>query len=427
MKGYNGVFMADLKKLIVLPGNLTSSFFINEIPYFQAAFHEAVVITYGKNRKKEKEIATKFHLNCKFCSLKDINFSHIYKWLKWLGKPYVREEIRNYTSFSKIGIRRFMYICFYGLYQVLTEEIITQEIENNSLQIYLYAFWLSRPAFCIADLRNKYPDRVAKIYARAHGYDLYEERNNAHYLPFRSHITKMLDVIYFISAAGKKYYKNKIVKMGLVKDVCELKISRLGTSNVDALEKKIIEKKHIIIVSCSAVIYEKRLDLIAEVIAYLQKQDIDVRWLHIGNGKLMPMIKKQSAEILKKDSYYFLGYVDNSKILQVYMEYDADYFINLSDSEGIPVSIMEAMSVGLPVIARDVGGNNEIVNSNVGCLLEKNMDTLEMSSIICDFVKERIMSIKKYKQISDNSKAQWNNLYFAEKNYKDFYHDLLKE
>ena len=109
------------------------------------------------------------------------------------------------------------------------------------------------------------------------------------------------------------------------------------------------------------------------------------------------------------------------------MEYDADYFINLSDSEGIPVSIMEAMSVGLPVIARDVGGNNEIVNSNVGCLLEKNMDTLEMSSIICDFVKERIMSIKKYKQISDNSKAQWNNLYFAEKNYKDFYHDLLKE
>ena len=31
-------------------------------------------------------------------------------------------------------------------------------------------------------------------------------------------------------------------------------------------------------------------------------------------------------------------------------------FINMSDSEGVPVSIMEALSIGIPVIARAVGG-----------------------------------------------------------------------
>ena len=38
-----------------------------------------------------------------------------------------------------------------------------------------------------------------------------------------------------------------------------------------------------------------------------------------------------------------------------------DLFINTSSSEGVPVSIMEALSVGIPIIATDVGGTKEIV------------------------------------------------------------------
>ena len=47
-------------------------------------------------------------------------------------------------------------------------------------------------------------------------------------------------------------------------------------------------------------------------------------------------------------------------------------FINLSSSEGIPVSIMEAQSFGIPVIATNVGGSGEIVVSETGVLVDEN-------------------------------------------------------
>ena len=48
---------------------------------------------------------------------------------------------------------------------------------------------------------------------------------------------------------------------------------------------------------------------------------------------------------------------------------DFDLFVNMSLSEGIPVSIMEAISFGIPIIATNVGGNAEIVNDETGVLI----------------------------------------------------------
>ncbi|NJK95527.1 MAG: glycosyltransferase [Bacteroidales bacterium] len=44
-------------------------------------------------------------------------------------------------------------------------------------------------------------------------------------------------------------------------------------------------------------------------------------------------------------------------------------FLNTSLSEGVPVSVMEALSFGLPVIATDVGGTGELINDEVGMLI----------------------------------------------------------
>ena len=59
------------------------------------------------------------------------------------------------------------------------------------------------------------------------------------------------------------------------------------------------------------------------------------------------------------------------------MDNKMNLFINLSDSEGIPVTIMDAFSVGIPVIARDVGGISEIVSNQNGVLLSSNGDIEE--------------------------------------------------
>ena len=58
---------------------------------------------------------------------------------------------------------------------------------------------------------------------------------------------------------------------------------------------------------------------------------------------------------------HLFGHLDNNEIFNMYKNNSYDYFITLSESEGLPVSIMEAISCGIPVIATAVGGITEIV------------------------------------------------------------------
>jgi glycosyltransferase involved in cell wall biosynthesis len=59
-----------------------------------------------------------------------------------------------------------------------------------------------------------------------------------------------------------------------------------------------------------------------------------------------------------------------------------DLFINVSSSEGVPVSIMEAMSFGIPVIATAVGGTPEIVSEKTGWLIEPGISRQELAAKI---------------------------------------------
>lgn len=274
----------------------------------------------------------------------------------------------------------------------------------------MYSYWLSRGAYAISYYKNQNYKKnlIIKIISRAHGYDLYEERNSLNYLPFRKYINNNLDKIYFISENGKKYFEEKY----RFDSVNKYFISRLGTENKLNLKKEIKEKRRVCIASCSSIIEVKRLDLIIDV---LTKLDMDFYWIHIGKGKLEEEIKKYAYKKLKKENYKFLGNLDNSKILQTYIDYDIDYFINLSDSEGIPVSIMEAISLGIPCIARNVGGNPEIINNECGLLLvDIKIDTIN------EFLNLRLENIEKYQELSKNSLEKWQKNYNAKKNYIKF-------
>jgi glycosyltransferase involved in cell wall biosynthesis len=69
------------------------------------------------------------------------------------------------------------------------------------------------------------------------------------------------------------------------------------------------------------------------------------------------------------DIVEFLGWVDNEKKSAVFN--NSDVFVLPSYAEGLPISILEAMSYGKAIIATDVGGVSEIVRENEnGILIE---------------------------------------------------------
>ena len=63
--------------------------------------------------------------------------------------------------------------------------------------------------------------------------------------------------------------------------------------------------------------------------------------------------------------FFFLGY--RTDILEIYKASDICVFPSFQ--EGLPVALMEAMAVGLPVICSDIRGNTDLIDSNGGILV----------------------------------------------------------
>ena len=420
IKTNNDFHVGDkMNKIIVLPGNADGVFFNNELNYLVKYFDKVIVVSYPY-RKEVNRLATQEKII--LYEVKPKLFKTILKgrFFNWLFDADTIKEIRNEFSFSKQGFKKLMYIFYYGLFYCEAKQYIDKEVlSNQEDNIFLYSFWLTRGAYTIANYKKNDRANIRKLISRAHGYDLYIERNSMNYLPFRGFINNNLDAIYFISGDGLNYF-NKNYKCDRL---CSKKyISRLGTFNPDSIQKEIYKKNKICIASCSSIISVKRLDLIIDVVSNI---DIDVKWIHIGEGNQKEAIEEYANNRLKDKTFQFLGQIDNSKILETYLEYDVDFLINMSDSEGIPVSIMEAMSIGIPIIARDVGGVREIVNENTGLLIR---DISNMESVfrqVNNEARQRLMDIEVYKNKQKECINLWNAKYNADKNYDDFFKELI--
>ena len=113
-----------------------------------------------------------------------------------------------------------------------------------------------------------------------------------------------------------------------------------------------------------------------------------------------------------------LGELTSTDIYKLYKENSYHIFVNVSESEGIPVSIMEASSFGIPVIATNVGGVGEIVeNGYNGLLLNKDFLNRDLSvclkSIAC-------MVDNDYQTLRKHAREMWEERYNSSVNYSKF-------
>jgi len=121
------------------------------------------------------------------------------------------------------------------------------------------------------------------------------------------------------------------------------------------------------IVSCAAVIAIKQVPVLIDALAMWQGGR--VRWTHIGGGADEKAVRTYAAEklgALHQIEFEITGAVARERVQRIYAVQPFDVFVNTSRSEGVPVSIMEAMRAGLPVVAPAVGGIPELVDDVTG-------------------------------------------------------------
>ena len=145
---------------------------------------------------------------------------------------------------------------------------------------------------------------------------------------------------------------------------------------------------------------------------------VPIKWVHFGDGREKKKLTRLSETKLGDNiNWEFKGRVSNSDVLNWYQENKPSIFINVSSSEGIPVSIMEAMSFGVPCISTDVGASSEIVNKQNGKLISSNPKKDELIEAINYF---RNLPDVDYQSYSSAAYETWEKKYNAERNYKRF-------
>ncbi|RHW32108.1 glycosyltransferase [Neobacillus notoginsengisoli] len=329
----------------------------------------------------------------------------------------------KYLYTNKILNKKTVEILFiYTINQEVIKRKVKEELKGIDFtewgEIILYSYWFSSLAGAVSNLKNEIikanPKIKLKAISRAHGTsDVYGGDRLNFYLPYREEYYKSLDLIFSVSENGKKFLSEKI------KDSSKLRTSRLGTKDY-CLNNEIVfnikEKETFTIVSCSNIVNVKRVHLIIEALAYISKYNI--KWVHFGEGVLKEEVKGLAKKLPMNIKVELKGAISNEVIMNYYSKKTPHLFINVSESEGMPVSIIEAMSFGIPIIATNVGGTSEaVIDNKCGYLIEKDFKVIQLSKLIVKFIE---MDNGTYQKIRQNCRNHWEHLFDENNNYNEF-------
>ena len=232
------------------------------------------------------------------------------------------------------------------------------------------SFWLNRGACIAAELSRRH-ERIVS-FSRGHGGDIYAHRRGRKHLPMQRVALKGLNAILPDSDAGVEHIQEKYPEVAN-----RVEIGRLGVDNHDVAAASNDGRLHII--SVASLLPVKRIHLIA---AALQHTERGIKWTHVGGGETLDLVTAELEQVGDNVEVDLKGQVAHEDVLLWFTENPADVFINVSSSEGLPVSIMEAFSYGIPAIATAVGGMPEIVAENCGVLIESDFKPEELGSIL---------------------------------------------
>lgn len=297
------------------------------------------------------------------------------------------------------------------------ESFLRTRVGGNKVDL-IYFYWMVPELMgAIAFRRTCQPG--LKIVSRAHGGDLYREQRRGAYIGLRDPTVRGIDEIYCISEHGKAYLEEIYPFLAPTVHTARLGVDDPGARNVQPSDDPLS------IITCSFVVPEKRLHLIVDAIEHLLRvsPSREIKWTHVGDGgELYDELRASvSARLGTRAHVIFKGYLSYPQVMELYRTEKFDVFINVSDSEGIPVSLMEASAFGIPMIATNVGGNKEIVNAENGVLMSANPDIETLAATLLRF-GDRPASIA----FRQRARALWEEKYDAAINHDRFGKALVK-
>ena len=152
------------------------------------------------------------------------------------------------------------------------------------------------------------------------------------------------------------------------------------------------------------------------------KNDPNVRFLLAGEGPERAVLRELVDKYQISQNFEFLGHVENMENFYVGL----DLYLNTSVHEGIPMSVLEAMAHGVPIIAPKTGGLCEIVEDAKSGYLVNSRDPSDFAEVCLNVIKDREL----YRSLSSAAQSRINTAFSAEhmaECYYRQYQELLLE
>lgn len=196
-----------------------------------------------------------------------------------------------------------------------------------------------------------------------------------------------------------KKFKAKNVEYiaGVGIDVAGIKeSSRISEEEKNTLRKELgIKDTDKVLITAGEMIERKNQQFLLDVIKCIKdRANINIKLIICGHGRLEEYLKEKVSKLEIGDNIVFTGYrTDIYKLLGL-----SEVFLFSSLQEGLPVAVMEAMAVGLPVICSNVRGNADLLDNDKGGYVVSSFDVSKWADVIYSLLinKNKLKSFGEY-------------------------------
>ncbi len=319
----------------------------------------------------------------------DRNLPIIYRWLKTIFTIYKLAKNKDLIFVNGLGTEATIANIF------LKKKIIRKIVGD--------------PVWERAYSKAKISESFDEFQVKNYGFSISLQKK------VRSFSIKKSDIV----VTPSQHLKNFIVNLGFKN---KIEIINNGVF-IPEENTNIFTNDQINITIVSRLVSHKNIEKIIKAISDLNSPLINLNI--IGDGPELNQLQKISLESNNKDNIIFHGKLNRDEINHIFL--NSDIYIQASNYEGLPHSLLEAMSYGIPVLCTPVGECKEILgNEDRGYILDLPVSKNNIKSKISQIIGEKDIANKKGERGKDfiNEKYNLTNSFNL---YKNLFTRLLEE
>lgn len=275
---------------------------------------------------------------------------------------------------------------------------LTNMVRRFNIEL-IHAHFLLPPGLigvCVGSLLGK------KTAVTAHGSDLMIQAKNPVLRSLIKFVLKKADYVLVVNQT----LKDKVLELGINPDKVYITPNAVDVEKFNPKKKELPSDMNIIhdkpmILFVGNLVFQKGVKFLLEAKKLMKS---DVKLVVVGDGPLRHELEMKVQDDNIQDVFFAGARRDVEQIMP-----SADIFVLPSISEGLPITILEAMASGLPVVATNVGGISEVMNKQVGLMVKASSPTelaSAMDKILENETLRNDMSVAARAQALEYSKVQ---------------------